>query len=459
MTHDLALHGGTICDGYTCMQATILVSDGKIKAIIDSSDAFSAKEVVDCRDCFVLPGFIDPHVHLKLRLGNHESADDFLGGSELALSGGVTTFIDFLDPGRDARELRNLFKDRLSLAKSSKIDFSFHSTIAGDPLSTAEEFTSESLLLGCPTIKVFTTYSESGRMTEDGFLIDLLEQSRERGTVVLVHAENDPIIQHEIRKSGPVVTWKDLGSVRPVITEREAVGRMSVYAAETGGQVYIVHVSAGSSILLASSIPGFSARNIVFETCPQYVVFTDRSLKSDDGALFGCVPPLRPAEERDLLIEFVRQGMVSTLGTDHCPFTSAEKLAAGSLAELPLGLGSLGLTASALWTVLEEGDICLLTRMMSANAAKLLGLYPQKGSLIPGTDADIVVFDPNSCIENLPNDFTACDYSPYSGLSMTGKVVATVMRGKLAYDGQYVLVPEGYGAFIAREQIDWSEVS
>jgi len=109
MTHDLALHGGTVCDGYTCMQATILVSNGKIKAIIDSSDPFDANEVIDCRDRFVLPGFIDPHVHLKLRLGEHESSDDFLSGSELALSGGVTTFIDFLDPGRDARRLRDLF--------------------------------------------------------------------------------------------------------------------------------------------------------------------------------------------------------------------------------------------------------------------------------------------------------------------------------------------------------------
>ena len=458
MTHDLALHGGTVCDGYTCMQATILVSNGKIKAIIDSSDPFDAEEVIDCRNRFVLPGFIDPHVHLKLRLGEHESSDDFLSGSELALSGGVTTFIDFLDPGRDARRLRDLFEDRLSLARSSKIDFSFHSTISGEPLSTAEEFTTASLLIGCPTIKVFTAYSESGRMTEDGFLIDLLEQSREQGTVVLVHAENDPIIQHETRETGRVATWKDLGSVRPVITEREAVSRMSLYAAETGGQVYVVHVSAGSSILSASSIPGFSNRNVVFETCPQYVVFTDRSLKSDDGALFGCVPPLRPVEERDLLIRFVRQGMVSTLGTDHCPFTSAEKLAAGSLAELPLGLGSLGLTASALWTVLEQGDILLLTRMLSTNAAKLLGLYPQKGSLIPGTDADIVVFDPDSYIDDPLNDFTACDYSPYSGFQITGRVVATVMRGKLAYDGQQVLVPEGYGTFIARRQIDWSDV-
>jgi len=458
MIYDLALTGGIVCDGCSSVAATVLVKDGKIWSIADPAYSFDAKRNIDCNDCYVLPGFIDPHVHLKLRLGNHESVDDFITGSELALSGGVTTIADFVDPAHDCMELEEFFRKRLLLAEKSKVDFSFHATLAGNPASTAEDFSNKALSLGCPTIKVFTTYSDSARKTEDGFLLDLLDCTRKLGTVVLVHAENDEIVRYRASQSKEA-KHNDLNNLRPVISEREAVSRVVLLAAETDGQAYVVHVSAGSSIVAATSTAGYSKINIVLETCPQYLMLTDASLNSEKGALFACVPPLRGEKERALLLEMLKAEKVSTVGTDHCPFLSGAKLASSFLKDLPLGIGTLGLTASIIWSLLREEGISLFVRVMSSNAARRLGLYPDKGSLLPGTDADLVVFDPEGQMNNLLSGYTGCDYTPYEGLSLAGRVKHTVLRGRVAYEGNEILLPEGYGRFIGRDPLDWSVVS
>ncbi len=452
--NDLGIVGGKVFDGFNSYDANIYIKDGRISNI--STDLLDAEETYDAKGLYIFPGLIDPHVHFSLRLGKYTSADDFESGSVGAAFGGVTTFIDFLDPITETSEIENAFFERKKLASKSHIDYSFHMAIA-HPNFPASELSRRTLALGSNSIKCFTTYSTSNRMTEDGYILDLLRASKEFGLVISFHAENDSIILHELSRKDKHLP-KDLPLFHPYESEAEAVSRVATLARLTGGQAYIVHNSSGRSIglLRKSDIPP----NLRLETCPQYLILDDSIYEKNDesAALHTIVPPLRSKEDVSLMKRYFISNTFSTVGTDHCPFMRNEKLEnVDDYDHMPNGIGGVETSFSLLYTFfVSEDSISLndLIRMQSVNPANIFGLT-QKGRIFPGADADLALFDPNERWEvRIDSLHTHADYTPYEGMKIVGKFVSTLVRGKFVVrDGEFV--GEQRGRFIERRPVFW----
>lgn len=451
--YDLALLNGILCDGHSTYQANIYVTGEKITAVTPFGVELVAEKKLDCSGKIVVPGFIDPHVHLGLDLGKYTSSDDFTSGSEAALAGGVTTFFDFVEPVSNRNEIERALEKRLKFASNSKIDYGLHLTLGGNPDFSPVEISEFALKSGLPSIKIFTTYSNSGRRTDDGYLYALLKVSAKMGTVIMAHCENDELINYTGRQF-ELPTFRELPKLRPTVSETEAVIRAVFMSMNAGGQLYVVHVSSGATVDYLSELPRDWRKNAVLETCPQYLIMGDSVLEKEDGYLYTFCPPLRPENEMRLLGGLLRNGWISTIGTDHCPFKIIEKEEnRADYLKMPNGIPSLGFAFSIVNAVTK--DLPLLVRLMSENPAKLMGIYPEKGSLIPGTDADIVIIDPDEefVIDRLV--WGNAEYSPYSGMKLKGKVKTTILRGKIGFENEKILLTKSHGRFIRRKPIHW----
>ncbi len=455
--NDLAIVNGKIFDGFNSYKANIYVKDGKISAV--SSRVLDAAEIYDADGFYIFPGLIDPHVHFALNLGKYRSADDFESGSRGAAFGGVTTFVDFLDPITEDSEIDENFSRRSELASSSHVDYSFHMTIA-HPNIAPEKLIRRTLALGLNSIKCFTTYSLSDRMTGDGYIFELLKSSKDLGVVITFHAENDPIVIHRnsvIEKHLP----KDLPFLHPYESEAEAVSRIGTFARLTNGQAYIVHNSSGRSIQLLKEygIPP----NLRLETCPQYMTLDDSKYEgnSDEVAIHTLVPPLRSEFDLQLMRKYFTDGIFSTVGTDHCPFTKKEKIEnMNDYDSMPNGIGGIETSFSILYTFfVNKGLIPLnsLVRMQSVNVANIFGLT-HKGRVVPGADADIAIFDPTKEWEvSIDSLHTNSDYTPYEGMKLKGKFVSTVVRGDFVVkNGKFI--DKSKGKFIERKPVFWNDI-
>ncbi|ACR80749.1 MULTISPECIES: dihydroorotase family protein [Kosmotoga] len=453
MKYDLVLIGGEVCDGADLYAANLYISEGKIADITPKNAYHPARASLDCSGLFILPGFIDPHVHLGLRLGRYSSTDDFSSGSDAALAGGVTTIFDFTEPIYDYEGFMKNLTERLKDASVSKIDYGLHITLGGNVKLSPEEVSKLAVETGCPTIKVFTAYGDTNRRTDDGYLYELLKSSGKIGSVVMVHAENDELIKINSKKYPG--TFEYLSDIRATESEIGAVIMVALLATKAKGQAYIVHLSSGETVNWIESFAVISRDNIVFETCPQYLALNKKLLKRKDGYLYTFCPPLRSEKESELLVRALRKGFISTVGTDHCPFTVEEKTESdGKLDSVPYGIASLGITYSVVNTLLG-GDLSKVVRLLSKNPAKYMGVYPEKGSLLPGTDADITVVDPNERFTVQDPAYGKAEYWPYKDLELKGRVKYTLLRGKLAFDGSTILLDEGNGKFLKRSEFFW----
>ena len=277
-----------------------------------------AKEVLDVSGLKVLPGLIDPHVHFELNCGRLNSVDDFYYGSKCAIYGGVTTIVDFLEPTRNAEELEKSFYERLEQAKSSMVDYHFHACIK-NPNGSLEDYVKKTVELGMRTIKLFTTYSDTGRRTYDKDIIELLKLSKKYNVMICAHIENDDLI--DLREQ---YTYKDLAKSRPGFAETSEALKLAKYVRETGGNFYMVHCSSGETLkALKEQFSDILGKNFFVESCPQYFIFNNSVLLRDDGNLFTFAPPLRSERERQLLVANYKD--VNTIGTDHCSFMKKDK--------------------------------------------------------------------------------------------------------------------------------------
>ncbi len=452
--NDLAIVGGRIFDGFNSYDANIYIKNGKISTV--SSEKLDATEIYNANGMYVLPGLIDPHVHFALDLGKYTSADDFESGSIGAAYGGVTTFIDFLDPVTQRHEIEANFFKRLKLAKRSHVDYSFHMTIA-HPIFSPKELVEKTLALGINSVKSFTTYSTSSRMTEDGYIFELLKESKRAGVVATFHAEDDPMILYNMSKFDKHLP-KDLPVFHSYEAEAEAVSRIATLAKLTQGQAYVVHNSSGRSVdlLFKSGIP----RNLRLETCPQYVSLNDSlyNMSPEKAALHALVPPLRSEEDVELMKRYFQKGIFCTVGTDHCPFKKEEKLEnISNYDEMPNGIGGVETSFSILHTLFViNGEIGMndLVRMQSVNVAQTFGLN-KKGKIVVGADADLAFFDPHKEWHVAPNILhTKSDYTPYEGMKLKGKFVSTLVRGNFVVkDGEFL--NSSKGEFVKRRPVFW----
>lgn len=430
---DLGLLNGKIYLEGSYVNGNIYIKNGKIAAISDTN--LEASQEYDAQGKMVLPGFIDPHVHFALAGGKYTSVDDFYSGSVAAAFGGITTFIDFVDPVSNISELETKYNQRRRLAKKSIIDYSFHSTIAelyDDPAL----FSAESVRLGMPTIKLFTTYATTKRRTYDRTICSLLKTSKQQGIMLLSHSENDGIVIE-----GKQIPVSEHEKARPAICEISEVIKLAQMTEYENGRMYIVHTNCGTTIeCLKNSFGNILNKDFIIESCPHYFTLSSELYGSDKGYLYTMTPPLRDMQEVKKLNKHIDD--VYTIGTDHCPYKSEDKNKS-YVNEIPMGIGGIEQSFPVMYSLFGERVIDKFT----INPAKAHGLYPKKGSLKPGSDADIVIFDPE--IEyKIKEQHSLCDYTVFEGFNAKGKVCSTLSKGRFVVkEGSFL---GGEGEYISR---------
>lgn len=433
--YDLGIVDGKLYLDGTFTNSNIYIKNGKISNI--SNSYLSSKITYNALNKMVLPGFIDPHVHFELNTGNYTSKDDFYNGSISAAFGGVTTVIDFLDPIKSTEEFSLAFNSSMKRSKRSIIDYGFHNTLA-EPISPINKFFKVMKEKGIRTIKIFTTYSDSNRRTSDKKIEKILKMTKNENFMLLAHVENDDYMNYDKK-----TTIRKLNEVRPEESEIIEVAKLSEIVELTQGKLYIVHLNCGSSVeLIKNKYNHLLNNNIFIESCPHYFYFTCDKYRMKENYLYTMIPPLRKKYEQIKLRKNI--DYINTIGTDHCSYNSKEKNKQ-YIKDIPMGVGGVEFSFSLMFNLFGEKIIDKFTK----NTAKLFEIYPNKGSLIPGTDADITIFDPNKEF-TIKNHNSKSDYTIYKNMNLKGKVISTILRGEfIVKDG--VLINETQGKYIFRE--------
>lgn len=464
----LIIKSGTLVTPADTFSADILVEGEKIIEIGANLDAPGA-QVIDAHDKLVLPGGVDPHTHFDLPMFGTVSSDDHYTGHKAAAFGGTTTVIDFVP--QDAPTLKESI-DRWHAKADSKaaIDFSFHMNLTH--LDAAIEAEIPSLVeWGMPSIKVFTAYNNRLRL-QDGEIFRAMRIARQHGLLTLLHAENgdviDILIAEALAAGHTTPEWH--AHTRPTWGAVEATLRAAALSAQAGAPLYIVHMNAAgeADLLHYARQHGLP---VMGETCPQYLFFTVEHLRRPDGAKWICSPPMRSAVDNQRLWQGLVDGTLQVVATDHCPFffdgtqpinyegrpiaIPGKELGQGNFTKIPNGLPCVGDRLPILWSygvgkgIITASQFVALT---SANPAKIFGLYPRKGALLPGSDADILIWDPKRRLKyGLAYAQHRTDYNLFEGWELTGFPEKVFLRGQLIVDGQRWLGRPGLGRYLYRQ--------
>lgn len=445
---DLVIKNGTIVTASETYKADIAVKDGKISMIAENIEPQKA-QVIDASGKLVLPGAIDAHTHLEMPFGGTISADSYETGTRAAACGGVTTVFDFVLQSKDESLIAAVERRNTLCEPQACVDYAFHTAITDLNDDILEEMEA-SVKYGVPSFKVFMVYDFG---VSDGVFYKVLEKSKEVGALISVHAENKEIIATRIQQylsEGKTSAWYHYMS-RPEFVEAEADFRAIHWAKELGAPLYIVHLAngEGAKAVTQARDEGYP---IFAETCPQYLYFTNEVYKREDGRNFVCSPPIKGQESQDELWAAIQRGDISTVATDHCPFQSYEKdWGKDDFTKIPNGCMGIENLYPYMLSEANKGRISFnkAVALCSTNVAKMFGCAPQKGTMAAGSDADIVIYDPNKTFTvSKDNMHSAVDHTIWEGVEMKGYPVMTFSRGKLVYkDGEF-LGEKGYGQFV-----------
>ncbi len=442
----------TVSDDYT---ADILI-EGETVSAIGKNLATKADQVIDASGKLVFPGGIDPHVHLDMPFMGTYSSDNYETGTRAALFGGTTMVIDFIlqTQGKSLRDALETWQGR---SKGNAVgDYSFHMAVTDFNDKTKAEVKEIIEKEGITSFKTFMAY-KGALMIDDRQMVGLMNEVRDQGGMVTVHATNGDMIDFLVAKHRTEGKLSPLYHYRsqPEITESEAAGRFVDMAFHTGVTSYIVHLTCEGSL---NQVRDAARRNqkVFVETCIQYLIL-DASLyeKGFEGAKWVMSPPLREKKDQASLWAGINQGTVNVVGTDHCPFNWAQKkMGENDFSKIPNGHPALEHRMELLYSEgVKTGKISLnkYVEVTSTNAAKIFGMFPKKGSIGIGSDADLVIFDPNEKHTiSAKTHHHACDYSAYEGWEVTGKCKTVILRGQVAIDNGKALVEKGYGKFVKR---------
>ena len=453
----ILIRGGTLVTPDGCFPGDVAVEDQAIVAVgagLRMTDPFS---VLDARGCIVLPGLIDCHTHIKLDTGIFQTADDWAIGTRTAACGGITTVVDYATQFR-GQTLKQAVESRWAEADGQAcIDYGLHCMITDMPRGREAEL-GDLLRLGVPSVKVYTTYRPN-YYADDDLILRLLRASASAGILVTLHCENDALVT---AATGDLVQrgqtgWRYHGRGRPALAEQEAAQRALFLAHAAGAPVYIVHCSSARTVELVRL--AHERGQVAFaETCIQYLLLDDSRYEGEHPERFILQPPLRDKTDNDMLWRLIAEGAVSTLATDHCDYTLAQKSAVNDFTRTPGGLPGMETLLPLLYTYgVVKGRLTWdhLVRLVSTNPARIFGLYPRKGFLAPRADADIVIYDPQgegtlqaSQLHNVAG------YTPYEGMRVQGRVKMTIARGQVVFEGGEFKGTPGRGQFIASEPFD-----
>ncbi len=454
----ILIKNGMLVTAERTFSADILV-DGEKIGRVEPPGMLSAEghRVVDASGMLVFPGGIDPHVHMHLPTPAGFSSDDFLTGSRAALFGGTTTLIDFVTP-HPGESLCNALEKRLAEAGNCLADYAFHvSPVEWRPTMPGE--IKACVKAGIPSFKVYMAYKTSIGL-EDGDLKKVFHAVAEAGGMVTAHCEMGDEIERLrndfVKKGRTTPEYHPLS--RPARLETEAVEKAIGFAAEVGCPFYIVHVSAASSLVPIRQAQQ-RGQEVYAETCPHYLLLDDSRYRRsfEQAAPFVLSPPLRKKADNRALWDALGEGTVQTMGTDHCPFTMEQKRnGLHDFRKIANGAGSVEHRLALLYTygVLQNRiSLNRFVELVSTQPAKIFGLYPQKGALLPGSDADIVVWDPEKeHTISVATHHMHCDTDIYEGFKTRGAPHTVLVRGKIAVENGLWKGDNLSGRFLKRKR-------
>ena len=461
------IKNGTLITAIETIESDILIEGEKIIQIGKNLQHPNA-DMIDATGKLIMPGGVDPHVHLDLPMFGTVSSDDHYTGHKAAAFGGTTTVMDFVvleDKGFDYS-----IDIWMKMAEKAAIDYSFHMNLTQFNEKIAKEIPSL-MKMGIQTLKVFTAYN--GRLCiDDGSIFRAMQIAKDNGMLVMAHCENgdviDTLIEQALAAGHVTPEWHAF--TRPAWGAVEASLRMAGMAASADASVYIVHMNAGGEVDMLKYARERGVK-VMGETCPQYLFFTIDDLRKPDGAKWICSPPMRTREDSARLWEGLTNGILQTVGTDHCPFffdgtqpifyegsgiaIPGKELGRDDFTKIPNGLPGIQDRMPVLWTQgVGSGRITAnqFVEYMSTNPAKIFGLYPRKGALMEGSDADIVIWDPNKKVNyGVAMSHQRTDYNLYEGWDLTGYPEKVFLRGKLIVDGDEWKGKRGMGQFLKRD--------
>ena len=444
----------TAADDYI---ADIFIENEKIVAI-GKNLYFEAEQTIDASNKLVFPGGIDPHVHLDMPFMGTYSSDNYETGTRAALFGGTTMVIDFIlqTQGKSLYNALNEWKGRSD--GNAVGDYSFHMAVTDFNEKTKAEIKDMVEKEGITSFKTFMAY-KGALMIDDAQMVGLMNEVKACGGMVTTHATNGDMIDFLVAKHKSEGKLSPLYHYisQPEVTESEASGRFADMADYTGVNAYIVHMTCEGAL---NHIRDATKRNqkVYAETCIQYLVL-DASLydKGFESAKWVMSPPLREKKDQDTLWAGINQGLVQVVATDHCPFNwEQKKMGENDFSKIPNGHPAIEHRMELLFSegvVKNKISLNKFVEVSSTNAAKIFGMYPQKGTIGIGSDADIVIFDPNEKHTiSVNSHHMNVDYSAYEGWEITGKSKTIILRGNIAVDDNKLLVNKGYGKFIKRNK-------
>jgi dihydropyrimidinase len=461
------IKSGTIITASETFEADILIDGEKIVSI-GHDIGMTGAQVVDAARKLVIPGGIDPHTHLDLPMFDTVSSDDHYTGHKAAAFGGTTTVMDFVPQG-DGSLQEAIDEWHVKADPKAAIDFGFHMNITrlDDQVETEIPQLPD---LGITTLKVFMAYNGRLRL-QDGEIYRVLDIARRNGMLTMLHAENGDVIELLVAEALAAghnsPEWH--ARTRPGWGGVEAVLRGAALAEQAGASLYVVHVNQtgeADQLRYARS----NGINVMGETCPPYLFFTEDHLRQPDGAKWICSPPMRTKEDNVGLWNALSDGTLQTIGTDHCPFffdgtktiqyegkpvaIPGKELGKDDFTKIPNGLPGVGDRLPILWTYgVRAGHITpnQFVALTSTNVAKIFGLYPRKGALLPGSDADIVVWDPELRLTyGQAVSHHRTDYNLYENWELVGYPERVFLRGELIVDRDSWFGNRGGGRFLQR---------
>jgi dihydropyrimidinase len=454
----LLIKGGTVVDEDGERQVDVLIRDGRIALLAEPGETHDDPDTMDATGLYVLPGLIDPHTHFSLDTGSGRTADDFTTGSGSAAAGGVTSYINFAiqHPGQDFEEALDAVRQEAEGA--SLVDWSMHLNIThlDDGWERALDRVVDG---GVSSAKVYTTYKDSVFYVDDYTIHRLMERSGDAGLLVQMHAENDDILagtRRELVAQGHT-SLAFHAAARPAVAESEAVSRGLFFGRVTGSPIYFVHLSSPLSVDLVSEARQRGVAAIA-ETCPHFLCLDDSVYAGKDAVRYLMTPPIRSAQMRAGLWQRLAKGEIHSIGSDHCGYSLSQRGEFDDFTRVSPGIPGVETSLPLIYTFgVQAGLIGMteLVRLLATEPARIFGLYPRKGRIGAGSDADLVVFDPKAGGALRDDELhSAAGFSPYAGLELSGRVRTTICRGRVVYDRGTVTGEPGWGQFIERTPFD-----
>jgi dihydropyrimidinase len=464
----ILVKNGTVVSPTGATAADVLIDGERIVALVEPGTttlgadlAATADQIIDAQGKYVVPGGVDAHTHMELPFGGTHASDTFETGTRAAAWGGTTTVIDFAVQRTGERVQDGLAAWHAKAAGNCAIDYGFHQIIGGvddDSLKAMDELVAE----GITSFKLFMAYP-GVFYSDDGQILRAMQTAAGNGSMVMMHAENgiaiDALVAQALARGETAPRYH--GLTRPWETEEEATHRAIMLARLTGAPLYIVHMSAKQAVatLAAARDDGW---NVFGETCPQYLYLSleeHLSAPGFEGAKYVCSTPLRARAEghHQELWKALRTNDLSVVSTDHCPFCMKEQkeLGIGDFSKIPNGIGSVEHRMDLIYQGVVDGHITLArwVELCSTTPARMFGLYPRKGVIAPGSDADIVVYDPNATTRiSVDTHHMNMDYSAWEGFEVAGRVDTVISRGTVVVRDREYVGSKGHGVYLKRSQ-------